>query len=95
MNWKKAIAFLSILVASETFSRGADDIPDTVQPVISAKIHDTSRPLPKAVQADVTGLYAMAKDEADLAGEIHFQTVSAFPVAPLDEAHPLDQGFVV
>jgi hypothetical protein len=51
--------------------------------------------LPEAIRQEIGALFSRTQEENGLAGEIHFQTVPAFAVAPLDEAPPNTGGLVV
>lgn len=52
-------------------------------------------PLPRDVQAGISGIFTAARDEGRLAGEIGFQTIAKFAVAPLESALDRDAGVVV
>jgi hypothetical protein len=51
--------------------------------------------LPEAIRQEIGALFSRAQEENGFAGEIHFQTVPAFTIAPLDEVPPNTGGLVV
>lgn len=50
--------------------------------------------LPDAIRKEIGALFSRTQEENGFAGEIHFQTVPAFAVAPLDEVHPNTGGLI-
>ncbi|MCZ6859670.1 MAG: hypothetical protein O7I42_05225 [Alphaproteobacteria bacterium] len=51
--------------------------------------------LPDAIRNEIGALFARIQEENGFAGEIHFQTVPSFAVAPLGEVQPNTGGLVV
>ncbi len=52
-------------------------------------------PLSDEIMAEIRAIFGNAREAGKLAGEIAFQTVPAFSVAPLEEALASESGFVV
>jgi len=52
-------------------------------------------PLPEEIRAEIRAIFATARADARLEGDIAFQAVSAFAIAPLDAALGPDAGMVV
>lgn len=55
----------------------------------------TLEPLSDWVRSEIRAIFGTAREAGKLAGEIAFQTVPAFSVAPLEEALASESGFVV
>jgi hypothetical protein len=55
----------------------------------------TIEPLSDQVKAEIRTIFGNAREAGKLAGEIAFQTVAAFSLAPLEEALASESGVVV
>ncbi|MHA1535915.1 MAG: hypothetical protein ACTSUD_00030, partial [Alphaproteobacteria bacterium] len=51
--------------------------------------------LPDAIRQEIGALFSRTQEENGFAGEIHFQTVPSFVIAPLDEVEPSSDGLIV
>lgn len=51
--------------------------------------------LPEPIRKEINALFSRTQEESGFAGEIHFQTVPSFAVAPLDEVQPDSGGLMV
>lgn len=51
--------------------------------------------LPEPVRREISALFGRVREENDFIGDVHFQTVPAFQVAPASQLPPHDEGLIV